>query len=363
LNIEDAQLFLSTYVIKADTKIPKWGRSSATMEISHKYRPSLFFPVMLITVGIVWLLVNSGTVAAESVYRLIPYWPVLLILIGLSILLERVWWPLTGIMWVAAAGAVIWLLVAAPAFLPAAPALEMKNETLSEAVGSADKADVHLDLSINPVRIFPLDNSSDLIAAEVYYLGNMNFQVSGTTQKSIRLEQTTGGFQSGPRFDWVARPMPEWEIGLTQEIPLRLTVDASTGQTNVDLSTLQIESLKIDASTGRMNITLPQNNPKFPFALDASTGGIEIRVLDGTSVDMDIKASTGRLLIDVPDGAGVQLEVIDDGPGGLRLPNDFRKIREGGDSGEGVWENDAYASAAAQIRIVVDISTGTVEIR
>ncbi len=84
-------------------------------------RPSLFFPIALITAGVVWLLVNSGTIAVENVYRLAPYWPVLLILAGLGLLLERLWWPLSALMWLAAAAALVWFLVFPPAFLPPRP--------------------------------------------------------------------------------------------------------------------------------------------------------------------------------------------------------------------------------------------------
>jgi hypothetical protein len=333
------------------------------MENNLRNRPSLFFPIVLITVGIVWLLVNNGMIAVENVYRLIPYWPVLLILLGIGIIIERVWWPLSSLMWLAAAAAVIWVLLAAPGLLPDAPVLEMKREVFREPLGQATSADVTLDLSTNQTRIYALQDSEDLIVADLSYTGNIIFQVSGTETKTVRVDETLTGFPGFFRLDWSTAQVTPWEIGLTSEIPLRLLIDTSTGRSEIDLTAIQLESLTVDGSTGRINLILPEGHPRFPFNLDASTGGVDIIVPQGTSVDMNIDGSTGRIVIDVPDDAGVQVDVRDGGTGRLSLPDDYRQVREGRRRDEGIWENDAYATAANPIRIILDISTGGIEIR
>lgn len=327
-------------------------------------RPSLFFPVLLITIGVVWLLINNGVIAVENLYRLIPFWPVLLILAGLSLILRRLWWPLSGIMWMLAAGAFVWLLINPPAFLPAARTIEYQQGTFREPLGQARSASVTLDLSVNPARVYSLAESGDLISAKLNYLGEIVFDVSGDTEKTIRLDQTTG--PSFWTFRWdalIGQNLAPWEIGLTPEIPLALTVDVGTGKTELDLTRLKLESLVVDGGTGQVEITLPEDRGRYTFNLDVSTGSAKVKIPAGASLDLNVDGGTGSLVIEVAKDAGVQVEVADGGVGKLNLPAGYDKVRDGNDDDEGVWENQSYTSTAAPVRIKLDISTGSVTIR
>ncbi len=327
-------------------------------------QPSFFFPIALITVGVVWLLVNNGVIAVENLYRLIPFWPVLLILAGLGLILRRIWWPLSGLMWMAAAAVFVWLLIAMPAFLPAVPTAEFKQATFREPLEQARSASVDLDLSVNPTRIYALSDSNDLIVADLHYLGEIIFDASGTTEKLIRLDQKTGMLFWGFRWDMLpGTDLADWEIGLSPEIPLALKVDVGTGAVEMDLTGLSIDSLSVDGGTGRMDITLPEDSRRYIFDLDVSTGATRILVPGGAALDINVDGGTGSLVIDVAEDAGVQVEVKDGGIGGFNLPPGFKKVRQGNDEDEGVWENEAYASTTAPVRILLDIGTGSVTIR
>ncbi|MBE0697825.1 MAG: hypothetical protein IH586_12960, partial [Anaerolineaceae bacterium] len=193
-------------------------------EYYREYRTSFFFPIALITVGVVWLLVNNGTIAMENVYRLAPYWPVLLILAGLSIVLNRLWWPLSSFLWLAAGAAVVWFLIYPPAFLSSTFVSEQRLETYTEKLGEAQSASVTLDLSLNPTRVNSLQDSADLIYASIYQSGGVSFSVSGAQQKTVRLRNH---FNISPwNLGWQAlsgQKLQSWEIGLTPDIPLDLT--------------------------------------------------------------------------------------------------------------------------------------------
>lgn len=327
-------------------------------------RPSLFFPVLLVTVGVVWLLINNGSIPVENLYRLIPFWPMLLILGGISLILRRIWWPLSGLMWFFAASVFIWLLVASPAFLPAAPAVEIKQESFREPLDQANSATVTLDLSFNPTNVYALEDSNQLIIADISYLGEIIFETSGEMEKTVRLDQSIDiPFWT---FRWdalIGQNLAPWEIGLTPEIPMELKVDVSTGRADLDLSQLQLKSLIVDGGTGNLEINLPEESDRYDFSLDVSTGNVTIIVPEKASMDMTVDGGTGNLVIDVPPGAGLQVEVRDGGVGNLRLPAGFDKVREGNDDDEGVWENDDYATTSSPLRIILDISTGNVQIR
>lgn len=331
----------------------------------RRHQPSFFFPIALITVGVVWLLVNNGTIDAQNIYRLLPLWPVLLIVGGLSLMLRRLWWPLAGLLWLLLAAGLIWALVAAPNMLPQMRAPELRHQTLSEPVDGAASAAVRLDLSINPTTISPAADGSTLVSADLYSVNDMELQVSGADTKNVRLRSIGNGninfnFFS---FSWLTQDLQPWNIGLAPDIPMELHIDASTGSTEVDLTGIELESLTVEASTGSMNIRLPEDQESVPFRLDASTGSMDITVPENTGLDMNVDGSTGSLTIDIPDGASWRVEVTDGGPGSLNLPAGSSKVSGDPNDDEGVYESRDFQESADAILITLDLSTGSVTLR
>src|SRR3970040_3090556 len=52
---------------------------------------SLFFPMMLIGAGILWLLVNLGYIPSSNLWALAHIWPIFLIGAGLGLILRQYW--------------------------------------------------------------------------------------------------------------------------------------------------------------------------------------------------------------------------------------------------------------------------------
>src|ERR1700674_3190281 len=97
---------------------------------------NLFWPSVLILIGVIALLINSGAISADRLYRLGDLWPLVLIVIGLEILARR---ALHGAM--ADLAAVLIILVAAGgavAYVAVGPAIPGGTRSLemSDTVGS-----------------------------------------------------------------------------------------------------------------------------------------------------------------------------------------------------------------------------------
>ena len=58
---------------------------------------SLFGPLLLVAVGVIWLLIKSGTVPSANLWALTHIWPFLLIAAGLGIIL-RPYWQYTSVL-------------------------------------------------------------------------------------------------------------------------------------------------------------------------------------------------------------------------------------------------------------------------
>src|SRR5438045_8713969 len=100
-----------------------------------RYR-NLFWPGVLILIGVLALLVNTNLISPERLYRLTDVWPLLLIVIGLLMLLRRMPLPATTS---AVAGRLILLLAAlgASACVTAGPTSRRGGDTRDTSQPSA----------------------------------------------------------------------------------------------------------------------------------------------------------------------------------------------------------------------------------
>jgi hypothetical protein len=233
-------------------------------------------------------------------------------------------------------------------------------------VEQAKSAVVRLDLSIYSATIQELDDSNNLIEADVYSTSGMLLDASGGERKNIQLRSNfqPGNFVFNPRIDqWIESASQRWEIGLTPRIPLELSVDVGTGSADLNLEALKLESLRVDGGTGSMKIDLPSGQNNLPVNINVGTGSASVTIPANTPVELNIDGGTGSEHITLPSNAGVRVEVRSGGVGSLNLPAGFTKVRGDPDEDEGVWENEAYSGSKTPVKIILDIGTGSVNIR
>jgi len=325
--------------------------------------PSLFFPVLLITVGIVWMLINYGQIPAGNVFRLIAYWPVLLVAAGLSVILKQISWVLSGLLWVGLGAVFVWFVMVPPVTMPGFTSPEFTHKEFSEPIGAAKSATIRLDASVFPVEVRSSSRQDELFSAKIDYVGGLDYEADGSgSQKTVHLgENITGSIFNLPAMSYESQGHT-WEVGLTQRIPLKFDVRAGAGPIDLDLSALQLSSLKVDGSLGSMKIVLPEDSPSYTFQLNVSAGSAEVRVPSGATLDMKITGGTGSVDIVLPKDSGVQVTVRSDGMGSLNLPEEYQKVRQGENDKEGVWENEAYKRDESPIHINIDIGLGSITI-
>lgn len=384
----------------------------------RRYR-SLFWPVVLIGAGVLWLLSNFGIITSENWSVLVRLWPVLLIAAGLDLLVGRFSAVLGSLIGLATVALVVVLVIIGPSLGWAADTsffgvpitlgdVEIQSETFVEPVGAAESAEVLLDLSFEQSTIDALAAGSDsLIEAELDYVGEVDFLVSGDRNKSVTLRQQFNQVGIFPPPGLNTRDM-QWDIALSQDVPMDLTVDVGSGAAALDLRDMELTSLTLDGGSGSMEAQLPAAGAAYATDLDVSSGRVNATLANGadttmrvnggsgsfnfqvgSSSDLDMDADissgsfeiflnddvagelvfdggSGSLQINVPSGAAVQVDVRDGGSGSVNLPNSFDLVDDGGDddSDTGVWQTSGFDSAERQIRIVVeDLSSGSMTIR
>src|ERR1700687_5900372 len=148
---------------------------------------NLFWPAVLILIGIVALLVNSGVVSADRVYRLADLWPLILIVIGLEVIARRAFHGVAADL----AAALIVLVAAgsAVAYVAVGPAIPGGTRTLdaTDIKGSLTQATLHVDVGAQNLTVEGNDSlGSDLYRAHIEYSG---------PKPDVTLDRETGDLQ------------------------------------------------------------------------------------------------------------------------------------------------------------------------
>ncbi len=320
---------------------------------------SLFWPIILIGVGVVWLLGNLNLLPANSLYWLANLWPLLLIGIGADLIFARRLPALGALIGVVLVAIVLVVLFVGPSLglqQPSAP----QYKTFVVPGGGLTSATVKLDLSSFSNKISSLPASStDLFNAQVYDRGNLAFSNQGSNgNMNISLgESGFGGMWFNLPGDY------RWTIGLSQKVPTDLTINASSGSTNVDLSGLQLTRLVYDGSSGSNDITLPSNTKAYDMTYHGSSGSADISVPSDANLTMTVEGSSGSISIHIQGSPAVRVEVNSNGSGSVSVNGNMKRLSGGGNNDQGVWESSGYANADQKILIIVNrVSSGSISI-
>lgn len=227
---------------------------------------------------------------------------------------------------------------------------EVKTATYNEPENGAESADIEIKLGVGKLELGALNDSNDLLDANISYVGGIAYDVSGDSDRRITLRQTQGdydffGFLSLLDININTTDSDlVWAINLSRDVPLELDIEGGVGGFDLDLSDLQIADLRLESGTGETNITLPEPNESYR---------------------VDINGGVGSTSINVPEGVAVRLEA-NQGLGEVNVPSSFERI-SGSDnddsSQEGVWETANFDDADVQITIVYDGGVGQLTLR
>lgn len=336
----------------------------AEVKVSRPGYRSLFWPIILIGVGVIWLMGNLGIISGANIAVLFRLWPLILIVIGLDLLFGRQSPIIGALIAVGTVILIVGLMLAGPS-LGLAPNLETVEESFSEPLGDATSARIDLNVGIGDATIRALTDSANLFDANIKHIGEVDFTVSGESEKTISLTQR-GGQSFGPDFlgfGFGGGDQLFWNIGLSNSVPLNLRINNGVGRSQIDLSQLQIANLSINAGVGEVDLRLPRMAESYNASINAGAGELRITIADGAALNLSISAGVGEVRIDVPDTAAVQI-TRNGGLGGTNIPPNFTEVISGERPGDrSVWETAGFDSAERRIVISFDGGVGSLNIR
>jgi hypothetical protein len=228
----------------------------------------LLFPLVLIAIGAVVLLSNTGVISSDALLRLGDLWPLLLVILGLQLILNhtlpRQQATLIGV------GATVVIVVGAVAYAALAPttAFGTRQASSSESLGGLTAATLDMNYDAATVDIQAGSLGDSLYQTRVDYPSSDN-------PPTISLDRVTGTLEirdtsSFALFRLFGSSRRHLVVTLSNRIPWSIQVGGGATNLRLDLRSLQLSKLEVSGGANRLDAQLP--SPKGTVVIDVSGG-------------------------------------------------------------------------------------------
>jgi hypothetical protein len=293
-------------------------------------RPSIAGPIILISIGVIFLLNNLDVIELNVWDVIMRFWPILLIAIGLDILIGR------RSAWGAAIAVVVVLAILAGGiiFFDNQSQWTYASENFEIPLGNAEEATFSLDPALGYLLVDALPRGSKLLLqGEVRpFSGEEIGKTVDFSGTRATIDLRTEGVIVAPFFGgW--SDQPSWDLALHPEVTTDLIVDFGVGKAELDLQDLQINEIHVEQGLGQMILLLPSMD----------------------NMDIILEGGIGEIQVVIPEDVGVRLRA-GVGIGNVLVPSDYT---HDGD----FYLSPGYAAAVNQIEMVIDLGIGSVRVR
>jgi hypothetical protein len=249
----------------------------------------LLFPLVLIAIGIIVLLANTGVLSPQSLERLGDLWPLLLVILGLQLILNhtlpRQQATLVGV------GATAVIVVAAVAYAALAPAASFATQRFdsSERLGGLSAASLDINYGAASIDVKAGSLGDSLYQAHIDY-------PAGENPPTISLDRETGSFQihessTFSPFHLFGGNRRHVQVTLTDQVPWSIHLGGGAANLHLDLSHAQLSKLEISGGVNRLDAQLP--SPKGTVLIAVSGGANNVTMVAPAHVQWRVAVSGG----------------------------------------------------------------------
>ncbi|NLS79273.1 MAG: hypothetical protein GXY76_18650 [Chloroflexi bacterium] len=262
-------------------------------EQSRTRRSGVVGPLILIGLGLIFLGNNLGWLDWSIWTTLLRIWPVFLIAAGIDLLFGR-----RSTLGALAAVVLIVAVFAAALYLSWRPLSgdRLAGEELVKPLQGAARAEVTLERAAGKLEVSALQSSANLVEGTLDMRQDEKARVEyevkdGTAILSARNEGNT----VGPTVTDAGRYT--WDIRLNDAVPMALDITVAAGESDLDLTKLDVEDLRISLAVGANKVILPQDG-MYKADISGAVGSIEVVVPRGLAARVSFgTALVGRDLV------------------------------------------------------------------
>ena len=303
-------------------------------------RRGVFWPLLLIALGLIFLLQNFGFVSGISWLAVASLWPLLLVLIGLDIAFARRWPLPTLVVEVAVIAAGLALVAYSPNLSPGIYVFGDRDgpgET-DVTVPRGDVTQLTLTLNGGATHSYHVSGGAAALVEAHSASPDLRVRTSGTTRASVRVDQVSpNGF---PRPVAVG----DIEIRVASDVPTSLVTNVGAGDFDIDLSDVRVSDARVNVGASSMRFVLPKPSGNVDIRMNGGASNISVLVPDGVETRI---STTGGLL-----------SLRSDNPR-LGSGNTDRGVFAGGTS----LETSGYGAARDRVTLTISAGASSIVVR
>lgn len=238
-------------------------------------RRGVFWPLVLIAIGLVALAGNYGLVEPVSIIAILALWPVLLILLGIDIAFARRWPIPTLVAEVALIGAALALAVTQPSALRLGTfafsnSSDCAHSSPSVSVPRGALQSLRLTINGGAAGYHLTGGSAAAVTASAdgTEICVVSREASTSTQGDIRLTQ------SGTRLS----ASSDVAVQVANDLPLSLLINAGAGEFVFDLRDVRITDARMNIGASTTTIVLPHPSGEVPLRIDGGASSVIIEI-------------------------------------------------------------------------------------
>jgi hypothetical protein len=249
----------------------------------------LLFPAVLIAIGIIVLLGNTGVLSPQALERLGDLWPLLLVILGLQLILNhtlpRQQATIIGL------GATAVIVVAAVAYAALAPATSFGTQRIDSKEQLGGLSAASLDLNYGAARIDV--NAGGL--GDLLYEAHVDYP-GGENPPTISLDRETGALQiressSFSPFHLFGAQRRHIQLTLADKVPWSIQVGGGAANLRLDLRQAQLSKLDVSGGANQLDAQLP--SPKGTVLFSVSGGANNITIVAPAHSQWRVSVSGG----------------------------------------------------------------------
>lgn len=301
--------------------------------MNTKTRPSFFWPLTLVGVGLLLLLQNFNLLPAGTLAALAQLWPVFLILLGLDMLIgRRSAWGAVLMLFVSIiviTGALTWAALRATGQTAAGP------QPVVQYPYGVENVTAKVDFQVGELSIAALNaDSLNLMEGEIQNgpgeTLKQDYAVAESVGRLTLVQQSNAvliPFLRGPTAP------THWTVRLSPKFPLTLDVDTGVGSATLDLSDLLLTNLTLDTGVGQTMVTFPGHG----------------------AMQADLSTGVGDVILTLPEDLPARI-TVKSGLTSLNIPARFTQ------SGE-VYTTADFSTTGDYLEITLTAGVGSVTVR